>query len=237
MKEEQCPFLEETTVTFCKAFPMRKMIPVDKSSSLKGVCNSAGFHKCMIYKDRETRTSHGESHRGFLQRPDYYLHPRHGWVSFADETRSRAKVGIDDLAQKLLGKVDRISLPSEGTVVRENTVVVVLHSGSRSLKLAAPLDGVVQATNPKVAADPSLVNRSPFDEGWLLSLSVTGDGYKRLLHGGSARSWFEWEVERLHRSFLPSLGATAADGGESVADIGSRLDESQWVTLATLFFG
>jgi glycine cleavage system H protein len=236
MKEGQCPFLEETTVTFCKAFPMRKMIPVDKNSS-KGVCNSTGFHKCGIYKDRGARVSQCENYRGFLQRPDYYLHPRHAWVSFPEDTRAKAKVGIDDLAQKLLGKVDRVSLPSEGTVVRENTICMILHSGHRTLKMVAPLDGVIQGVNPKVLADPTFVNRSPFDEGWLLSMSTTGDGYKRLLHGGGARSWFEWEVEKLHRTFLPSIGATAADGGESLSDIGSRLNDSQWANLSALFFG
>jgi glycine cleavage system H protein len=239
MKATHCPFLEMTTVTFCKAFPMGKMIPVDRNSPHKCACNSGGFHKCSIYSDRDhgARPGLSENYRGFMQRPDYYLHPRHVWASFSDDTRSRARVGVDDLAQKLLGKVDRISVPSDGSVVRENTVCMILHSGPRSLKMVAPVDGVVHGTNPKVLAAPSSVNRSPFEDGWILSLSTTGDGYKRLLHGEPARNWFEWEVEKLQRCLLPSVGATAADGGESLPDIGGAINDSQWANLTAVFFG
>ncbi len=237
MKEGQCPFLEVTTVTFCKAFPLRKMIPVDKNSRQKGMCNGSGFHKCMIYKDRGPRGEEFDSTRGFVQKPDYYQHPRHVWVSVPEDSRTRVKVGIDDFAQKLIGKIDRISLPAEGSIIKENSICMILHSGGRKVKMVAPIDGVVTATNPVIVSDPSSVNRSPYEDGWLLAVTATGEGIKRLLHGGAARSWFEWEVEKLQRFFSPGLGATAADGGESLADIGSRLSDAQWTGLTALFFG
>jgi glycine cleavage system H protein len=239
MKEAHCPFLETTTVTFCKAFPMGKMIPVDRNSPHECACTSAAFRSCGIYSDRDhsPRQEKGESCRGFLQRPDYYLHPRHAWLALPEDGRSRARVGIDDLAQKLLGRVDRISVPANGTVVRENAICTILHSGPRSLRMVAPVDGVILGANPEVLADPSCVNRSPFEDGWILSLSPTGDGCKRLLHGAPARSWFEWEVEKLQRCLSPAVGATAADGGESVPDIGGTIDESRWAGIAAVFFG
>jgi glycine cleavage system H lipoate-binding protein len=237
MKEGQCPFLEVTTVTFCKAFPMRKMIPVDKNSQQKGMCNGSGFRKCMIYKDRGGRVEEVDSIRGFIRRPDFYLHPRHVWVSPSEESRTKVKVGIDDFAQKLIGRIDRISLPAEGTIVKENSICMILHSGERTVKMVAPIDGVVASANPGLATDPSIVNRSPYEEGWILGLTSTGEGIKRLLHGGAAKSWFEWEVEKLQRLLSPGVGATAADGGESLADIGSRLNETQWAALTAAFFG
>jgi glycine cleavage system H lipoate-binding protein len=237
MKEGQCPFLEVTTVTFCKAFPMRKMIPVDKNSLRKGMCNGSGFRKCMIYKDRGVRVEEVDRIRGFAQRPDYYLHPRHVWVAPSEEDRSLLRVGLDDFAQKLIGKIDRISLPAEGSIIKENSICMIVHSGARTVRMVAPIDGVVGSPNPKVVAEPALVNRSPYADGWILSLTSTGEGIKRLLHGGAARSWFEWEVEKLQRMVSPGVGATAADGGESLADIGSRLNETQWVALTGMFFG
>jgi glycine cleavage system H lipoate-binding protein len=237
MKDGQCPFLEVTTVTFCKAFPMRKMIPVDKNSRQKGMCNGTGYHKCTIYKDRGPRVDVADGTRGFVQRPDYHLHPRHLWVSVSEESRQRVKVGIDDFAQKLIGPIDRISLPAEGSIVKENNICMILHSGPRTVRMVSPVDGVVTAVNPRLAADPSTVNRSPYEDGWLIGLTATGEGIRRLLHGGAARSWFEWEVEKLQRYFSPGVGATAADGGESLADIGSRLSDTQWAGLSALFFG
>jgi glycine cleavage system H lipoate-binding protein len=238
MKEGQCPFLEVTTVTFCKAFPMRKMIPVDKNSPQKGMCNGTGFRKCMTYKDRGGgRVEECERIRGFSQKSDYYLHPRHVWVSLSDESRTKVKVGIDDFAQKLIGKIDRISLPAEGSVVKENSICMILHAGPRTVRMVSPLDGVVLSTNTRLTNDPSAVNRAPYEDCWILSMSSTGEGIKRLFHGGAARSWFEWEVERLQRLLSPGAVATAADGGECLADLGSRMNEAQWDELSALFFG
>ena len=216
---------------------MRKMIPVDKNASQKGMCNGTGFRKCMIYRDRGVRVEEVDSVRGFVRRPDFYLHPRHVWVSPGEEDRNRLRVGIDDLAQKLIGKIDRISLPAEGSIVKENGICMILHSGDRTARMVAPVDGVIEEANPRLASDPSLVNRAPYGDGWILGMTSTGEGIKRLLHGGAARSWFEWEVEKLQRLFSPGVGATAADGGESLSDIGTRLNETQWAGMAAMFFG
>jgi glycine cleavage system H protein len=237
MKTGHCPYLEVTRVTYCKAIPMRKMIPVDKNAPQKGMCHGAGFRKCMTYRDSSERIEVVDRVRGFVRRPDYCLHPRHVWVSVHELDRTRVRVGIDDLAQKLIGRIDRISLPAEGAAVKENGICMILRSGERTVRMVAPIDGLVVSVNPGLATDPSIVNRSPYDEGWILALTPTGEGIRRLLRGGAAKSWFEWEVEKLQRMLSPEVGATAADGGESLADIGSGLDETQWAGLAAAFFG
>ncbi len=237
MEKAKCPFLELTTVTFCKAFPVKKMIPVDKSTSAKGVCNSTNFRECPAYREINNPEVMIENVRGFLLKPDFYFHPRHLWVSIASESEGEARVGIDDFSQKLIGKIDRISAPPEGAAVRENGICLLLHSGARTLRMVAPGDGIIRSVNRKVVADPSLINRDPYNEGWIFSMHVTGEGIKRLFHGSVAKKWFDWEVERLQRMFSSDLGITATDGGESLSDISTRLNEAQWGRIVNLFFG
>lgn len=236
MKEEKCPFLEVTTVCFCKAFPVKKMIPVDKSSSAKGVCNSDNFRACPAFREIESHNSEAEHVRGFLLKAGYYFHPKHLWISPA-ENNGDMKVGIDDFSQKLVGPVDGVSLPPEGSTVKENAVCLLLHSGKRTARMAAPSDGIIQSVNPKLTADPRVLNRDPYNEGWIFTMHLAGEGLRRLFHGSVARKWLDCEVERLQRLFSSDLGITATDGGESLPDISSRLNEAQWSRVVSLFLG
>ena len=81
MKDEKCPFLEVTTVTFCKAFPVKKMIPLDKSSSARGVCTTDSFRQCPAFREINAHNSEAEHVRGFHLKPGYYFHPKHVWIS------------------------------------------------------------------------------------------------------------------------------------------------------------
>lgn len=236
MKENRCPFLESKTVTYCKAFPVKKMIPEDASSREPGLCRSANFRECGAYREIDVRGQEGESIRGFRLHPGCWFHPRHLWVAPAGED-GEARIGMDDFAQKLLGPVHRVSVPPEGSHVSENSVMVLVHSGKRTLRMIAPGDGIVRTVNRNVETDPGLINRDPYREGWILSLLMAGDGISRLYQGPVAKKWLEWEVERLQRMFTQELGLTATDGGESLPDISGKLNDAQWSRIVTLFLG
>ena len=236
MKETRCPFLETKTVTFCKAFPS-KMIPVDRMSSSGGLCNSCNYEECSLYGEVSGSGKGMENVRGFRLQSEYYYHPKHLWVAPYDGEEGEARVGIDDFAARLIGRVDRASVPAVGVPVKENRVCFLLHSGPRTVHLVAPADGVVQAVNPRVAADPSILNDDPYSEGWIFSLRFKGDAVKGLYHETVARKWYESEVERLQRVFSSDLGMLATDGGEALTDIGSRLNDAQWGKIVSQFLG
>jgi len=236
MKESKCPFLEIKTVTFCKAFPS-KMIPVDRMSSSEGLCNTCDYEECALYSEVHSAGKGLESVRGFRLKSDYYYHPKHLWVALASGEEGEARVGIDDFAARLIGKVDRVSAPAVGVPVKENSVCFLLHSGARTVRLVSPADGVIRSVNPKVTADPAVLNEDPYSEGWIFSLRLKRDGVKGLYHETVARKWYESEVERLHRVFTSDLGMTATDGGEAHKDISSRLSEAQWGKIVNQFLG
>jgi glycine cleavage system H lipoate-binding protein len=236
MSEGKCPFLETKTVTFCKAFPV-KMIPVDRAVSAKGICESNCYGECSLFRERSRPKVAVEEVRGFRYRSDYHLHPKHLWLCPSGETSHRVKVGIDDFAQKLIGKIDRVSLPPEGSVAKENAVTFLIHSGTRTVRMVSPASGIVAEVNRQLASEPSMINRDPYQAGWVFSMEVQNDGMKGLFHGNSIQQWLSWEVERLQRAFTTELGITATDGGEILVDIGERLSDPQWERVANLFIG
>jgi hypothetical protein len=129
MKEEKCPFLEVTKVTFCKAFPVKKMIPLDRSSSAKGVCTTDSFRQCPAFREINAHNSEAEHIRGFHLKAAYYFHPKHLWISPSEAGEGEVRVGIDDFSQKIIGPIDNLTLPPEGSMVKENNVCILLHSG------------------------------------------------------------------------------------------------------------
>ena len=173
MKERKCPFLETKTVTFCKAFPS-KMIPVDRMSSSEGLCNTCNYEECALYSEVSGTVKGMENVRGFHLQSDYYYHPKHLWVAPCDGEEDEARVGIDDFSARLIGRVDRASVPAAGVAVKENSVCFLLHSGQRTVRLVSPANGVVKAVNPKATADPSILNDDPYSEGWIFSMRSKG---------------------------------------------------------------
>jgi glycine cleavage system H protein len=236
MKEMKCPFLETKTVTFCKAFPS-KMIPVDRMSSSEGLCNTCNYEECSLYSEVSGPVKGVDNVRGFHLHPDYYYHPKHLWVALSPGEEDEARVGIDDFSARLIGRVDRASVPAVGVAVKENSVCFLLHSGQRTVRLVSPANGVVKAVNPKVAAHPSILNDDPYSEGWIFSLRLRRDEVKGLYHENVARKWFGNEVERLQRVFSSDLGMTATDGGEALTDISGRLNDAQWGKIVSQFLG
>lgn len=85
---------------------------------------------------------------------------------------SSVTVGITEFAADKLGDVVFVELPAVGDEVEAGTVVGEIESTKSVGELYAPVTGTVIAVNDAVVDDPSLVNSSPFDEGWMLTIEA-----------------------------------------------------------------
>src|SRR3989338_3043571 len=88
----------------------------------------------------------------------------HEWVS------SDGTVGISDHAQKEITDVVFVELPSIGKAVNQESEAGIIESVKAAFPIYAPVSGKIIAANPEVAKDPSLVNQSPYEKGWLFRL-------------------------------------------------------------------
>ncbi|NIO16565.1 MAG: hypothetical protein GTN70_06145 [Deltaproteobacteria bacterium] len=235
MKGDTCPFLEVKTVIYCKAFPVKKMIPVERLSSSRGLCGTSHFQECSHFKEVSCAERETQNVRGFLIKSDYYYHPGHLWVSFPEDSENDVRVGIDDFAQRIIGKIDKVSLPPTGTAVKEGSVCFLLHSGKRKIRMAAPVTGIIKEVNENLVSHPAVINEDPYWEGWVLSARLTGDGIKGLFYGSAAQNWLRWDAERLMRVCAVNFGITATNGGEAVSNISAQLSTQQWSKIVGIF--
>lgn len=93
----------------------------------------------------------------------------HEWVKVEDGV---AVVGITDYAQRELGDVVFVNLPATGTRVKQFERFGEIESVKAVSDLYAPVSGEVIEVNPRLGSEPELVNRSPYEEGWMLKVRL-----------------------------------------------------------------
>jgi len=82
-----------------------------------------------------------------------------------------ARVGLTTDAQDALGDVVFVDLPSAGVRVAAGERIGEIESMKSVSETYAPLSGTVSAVNEALEADPALVNRDPYGDGWLYELT------------------------------------------------------------------
>jgi glycine cleavage system H protein len=158
--------------------------------------------------------------------------PGHTWLK---EEGNALKVGLDDLAQRILPWTVAVALPSPGQVVKEGEPVATLSCGGRDVRVAAPVSGRILAVNPDVMREPTLAKSENYGGGWLFAIAPEGQGWRKLPFGEKARSWLRAEGERLEIFYETQLGIAAADGGELIGSPDTLLTDSQWKALEHSF--
>ena len=94
----------------------------------------------------------------------------HEWVKLDGDT---ATVGITDYAQNSLGDIVYVELPRVGATLQQFGNIGVVESVKAVSDLYTPVGGEVLEINAALEADPALLNREPFGEGWLFRVKLT----------------------------------------------------------------
>jgi glycine cleavage system H protein len=177
---------------------------------------------------REVRDRvHGLEHAGnVLAMRGLYYAPGHTWMK--EESPSTVRVGLDDLARRLLTGIRELRIAEPGTDLRRGDTLAEVELDGRRTRIVAPVDATVVDVNDEVEQTPDLVQRDPYRKGWLAVLAPLGSEFRRMPIGESARHWLEQEDQRLNAFFEARLGAAAADGGEYVLPPPALLKPEQW---------
>jgi glycine cleavage system H protein len=93
----------------------------------------------------------------------------HEWVAVDGPV---ASVGITDYAQRALGDVVFVSVPTPGTRVTAGEPCGEVESTKSVSDIYSPVDGEVTEVNSDVDDDPGLVNSDPYGAGWLMRVRL-----------------------------------------------------------------
>jgi glycine cleavage system H protein len=91
----------------------------------------------------------------------------HEWLKVDGE---RVYVGITDFAQKELGDVVFVELPTLDAEVKAGDTLGVVESVKAVSDIYAPIGGRVVEVNEALEDKPELINEDPYGDGWLCVL-------------------------------------------------------------------
>ena len=173
---------------------------------------------------------------GFAVPENLRYHPGHTWA--LSESTSLVRVGMDDFASKLTGRVESIALPQRGQWIRQGQKMCTVNRDGVAVDMVSPIEGTVSDINEAVARDPKLALNDPYGEGWLLTVQAPDSktSFRNLLGGTLARWWTEESATRLQRHMPAALGALAQDGGVAINDLSTQIPDQEWLPLAKEFF-
>jgi glycine cleavage system H lipoate-binding protein len=123
---------------------------------------------------------------GFEVPENLRYHPGHTWA--LSESPSLVRVGMDDFASKLVGKVESIALPLRGQWIRQGQKMCTLHRDGCAVDMVSPIEGTVSDINQAITKDPKLALRDPYGEGWLVTVQAPDakTSFRNLLGGALA---------------------------------------------------
>ena len=81
-------------------------------------------------------------------------------------------IGITDYAQGELGDIVYVDLPDIGTELGKMDVFGTIEAVKAVSELFSPLTGEVVDINTALDGDPSLINKHPYEDGWMIKLRV-----------------------------------------------------------------
>jgi glycine cleavage system H protein len=175
---------------------------------------------------------------GFLtpMSEDRRYHAGHGWA--LRERKNIVRVGIDDFAARLAGKVEGLELPKPGSWIRQGERAWKVLRKGETAEMVSPIEGEVLEINPEVVKDPSLLRRDPYGAGWLMTVHVPDEeGTSRnFIPRNLIHNWMESVAEKFYARQPELAGAVAADPGSPVEDLAEALPEANWKNLTNEFF-
>ena len=106
-------------------------------------------------------------------------------------------VGISDFAQGELGDVVYVELPHEEDELSPGEECGMIDSAKTTSPLLSPVSGIVIRVNEELEDHPELVNKSPYDDGWMFAVRP-GDAsdYDHLMDASEYREFVKQASSR-----------------------------------------
>ena len=185
------------------------------------------FNKCVIKRrDRIERqmkptvrlitpsTKESGSQHEFNVPAGIFISPNHTWVNV--EMNGTARVGIDDFARKIIGKIDKVELPKLNTEIKKGDLLIGIKHGSNTIDLASPISGKITLLNTEHMEHPDWIASKPFELSWMCCIepSNLSDELHSLKIGVDSINWYKAQIDK-YNEIVKEVEKERAQAGSS----------------------
>ncbi|MDD5343506.1 MAG: glycine cleavage system protein GcvH [Smithella sp.] len=100
---------------------------------------------------------------------DVLYSSEHVWVRVDG---SMATIGITDYVQERLGDILSVEFLEADTYVERDETFGSIESVKEVVDLIAPVSGTIVIVNEDIIDDSDIINRDPYDTGWLIIIEM-----------------------------------------------------------------
>ncbi len=126
------------------------------------------------------------------------------YYSVADNTWARVNedgtvyIGMTDIAQSLAGPILHAKAKPVGKVRKKGRPIATVESGKWVGPIKTPLSGEIVETNKALEEDVQLLNKSPYNKGWVVKLQPSDleNELKEMVTGDEAVEQYKEKIDR-----------------------------------------
>lgn len=100
---------------------------------------------------------------------ELYYTESHEWLRVEGD---EAFMGITDFAQHELGDIVYVELPEAGKKVSSGEPCGSIEAVKAVEDIICPVSGKVESKNSDLEDSPDLINKSPYEDGWLIKIKL-----------------------------------------------------------------
>ena len=167
----------------------------------------------------------------------------HTWAFM--EKDGKVRIGVDDFLQHLTGKLTGVRMKEAGEqVVKGEKIFTIIHDG-KHLDIHSPVTGIIKERNTALLIDSSLINNSPYSEGWVYMIEPRNwlRETEFLFMSEKYREWLRAEFMRLKDFIAIAVRSNTLayehvilqDGGQITDNVLADLGPEIWEDFQTKF--
>jgi len=172
-----------------------------------------------------------------------YFGKTHSWAFM--RKNGSVRIGIDDFLQHITGKITKVELKAAGETVKKGELLLSIIRKGKLLNIYSPISGTITEVNENLERNSSLLNSSPYSDGWVYMIEPTNWGLEiqYLAIAEKYKEGLKDEFRRLKDFFATALKAnshdfayvTMQDGGELFDNPLAELGPNVWDDFQTKF--
>jgi CheY-like chemotaxis protein len=168
-----------------------------------------------------------------------FISPCHVWANVA--VAGVVRLGMDDFARKMIGRIDAIELPAKGATIKKGERLFTIRQGGRVAVFFAPISGVVQDVNAELAHHLEWLATRPYERGWVCSMKPEhlADELGQLKIGETAAAWYQAEIARLQQMLASAQGNGLSSSTLMIDQLAEgqleQVDDSTWTKFTQAF--
>lgn len=219
----QKPFTEDELLAFVKKILLMRQDRIQKQ--LKPKVHITHLAESKHFKTYEFAIPGG-----------VFISPGHCWASM--EQDGAVKVGIDDFAKKLIGKIDAIDFPNLGMTIKLGQALFTIKQGTRSVTFNSPITGKVTKVNIPLKNEIESLDITPYDSNWVCILDADDldTEIKNLKIGKTAVTYYQEDIDRLIAIRKKAGAATSKGYDELQEGEFEKLTDTEFYSIVNEFF-